>query len=269
MKHWKNIDTPNGAKRPRRGRVLERHARVGQGRLMVLAFVLGLLLHFVAATAFTLSPRQQAWLEGHPKIRVGINKAWPPMDYLDLHGRPQGIGVRLIRSLNKRLGGRIEIAPGTWSEIYSGAKEHHLDALLDITPTPEREAEFNFTTPYVRIPHVIFVHEDAPPIASLDDLAGKTVAVEEGFFLAKLLQDRYPKITVRTYPDTSSALGAVARHEVDAYVGNRAVAMHIIREELISGIRAAARVRSTQSVKSRFLWVPPPQPIAGPCPGSA
>ena len=229
----------NRATRPR---------RVRRASFWRLALMLGLLLHSVATAAFNLTPEEQAWLQDHPEIRVGINNAWPPMDYLDLQGMPRGIGVRLIRSLNKRLGGRLERVPGAWKEIYDEAREHRLDALLDITPLPERAAEFNFTTPYVRIPHVIFVHDDAPPVRSLDDLAGKTVAVEEGFFLAYLLRERYPEITVRTYPDTSSALGAVARHEADAYVGNRAAAMRIMREELLSGLRAAARVRTTQSV---------------------
>ena len=210
-----------------------------------------LLLHCgTPAAAFSLSPEQQAWLEDHPGIRVGINNAWPPMDYLDLQGRPRGIGVRLIQALNKRLGGRLEVVPGAWQEIYNRVRERRLDALLDITPRPDREADFNFTSPYIRIPHVIFTRDDTRPITSLGELAGKSVGLEQGFFLADLLKKRHPEITVQTYPDTSSALGAVARREVDAYIGNRAVARYIIRNELLTGIRASGRVSSTQSVNA-------------------
>ena len=224
------------------------HRLATDWRLYVLILVL--LLHSVAAAAFSLTAEQQAWLDEHPRIRIGINKAWPPMDYLDSQGRPQGIGVRLIQALNKRLAGQLEIVPGTWQEIYNGVREHRLDALLDITPRPDREADFNFTTPYIHIPHVIFTHEDTQPVTGLDDLAGKTVGLEKGFFLIGLLKKHHPEITVRTYPDTSSALGAVARHEVDAYIGNRAVAMYILREELLTGIRATGRVDISQSVNA-------------------
>ncbi len=220
--------------------------------------VLALLLHSMAgAAAFSLTPEQQAWLENHPRIRVGINNAWPPMDYLDLQGKPQGIGVRLIQALNKRLGGRLQVVPGAWKEIYDGVKERRLDALLDITPRPDREADFHFTTPYIRIPHVIFTSEESPPVARLDDLAGKSVGLEQGFFLIDVLKKHYPEIRVRTYPDTSSALDAVARHEVDAYIGNRAVAMYIIRNELLTGIRATGRVdisQSTNAIGVRKDW---------------
>ena len=207
------------------------------------ALILLLLLHsMAAAAAFSLTPEQQAWLENHPRIRVGINDAWPPMDYLDLNGKPRGIGVRLIQALNRRLGGRLQVVPGAWKEIYDGVRKGSLDALLDITPRPDRQADFNFTTPYIRIPHVIFTHEKSQPITSLDDLAGKSVGLEQGFFLIDLLKARHPEIGVRAYPDTSSALGAVARREVDAYIGNRAVAMYIIRNELLTGIRATGRL---------------------------
>ncbi len=215
------------------------------------ALMLVLLFHSaMAVAAFSLTPEQQAWLDDHPRIRVGINNAWPPMDYLDLQGKPQGIGVRLIQALNKRLGGRLEVLPAAWQTIYDGVRARRLDALLDITPRPDREADFNFTTPYIRIPHVIFTREDVLPITGLDDLSGKTVGLEQGFFLIDLLKKRYPEIKIKTYPDTSSALGAVARREVDAYIGNRAVAMYIIRNELLTGIRASGRIGISQSVNA-------------------
>ena len=225
------------------------HRRLASCRAYVL--MLGLLLYSVAAAgAFALTQEQQAWLEDHPRIRIGINNAWPPMDYQDLEGKPRGIGVRLIQALNRRLGGRLEVVPGAWKEIYNGVRERRLDALLDITPLPDREADFNFTTPYIRIPHVIFTNEDTEPIINLAQLAGKSVGLEQGFFLVDQLRKSHPEIRVKTYPDTSSALGAVARHEVDAYIGNRAVAMHIIRNELLTGIRATGRVDISQSINA-------------------
>ncbi len=40
-----------------------------------------------------LSREEKSWLEAHPKIRVGIMNAWPPMDFVDENRAPQGIRV--------------------------------------------------------------------------------------------------------------------------------------------------------------------------------
>jgi len=87
----------------------------------VLTWVLLLYLSLFSATsmaAFRLTPQQQAWLDEHPRISIGVNNAWPPMDYLDRNGKPAGIGVDFIEALNKRLGGRLQPIPGSWNEIY-------------------------------------------------------------------------------------------------------------------------------------------------------
>jgi ABC-type amino acid transport substrate-binding protein len=194
-----------------------------------------------------MTDTELAWLDNHPRIRIGIMNAWPPMDYVDEEGRPRGIGVRYINALNKRLGNRLAIVPDTWQEIYAAVKEKRLDALMDITPNPERKEYFHFTRPYINIPHLIFIRKGEPYKHSLVDLAGNKVAVEHEFFLAHVLRNRYPQILISEFDNTSDALDALAKREVDAYVGNRAVAMHIIENELFGNIIAAGKITETSS----------------------
>jgi two-component system sensor histidine kinase/response regulator len=197
-----------------------------------------------------LSEAEQSWLEKHPKIRIGIMNAWPPMDYVDADGKPRGIGVRFIKALNKRLGERLVIVPGPWEEIYGAVKEKRLDALMDITPRPDRVKLLHFTRPYIDEPHLIFTRKYEPFQGSLRELVGKKVAVEREFFLVKVLRERYPQITTREFASTSNALRALAAGEVDAYVGNRAVAMHIIESESISNITPAGKITESSSVNA-------------------
>ena len=84
------------------------------------------------------------------------------MDYVDTEGEPQGIGVGFIKAMNARLDGRLEILPLPWSEMVEAVKEKRIDALMDITPRPDREAFLNFTKPYLSIPHSIIARKDAP-----------------------------------------------------------------------------------------------------------
>ena len=194
--------------------------------------------------------QENDWLKAHPTISIGIMNAWPPMDYVDTSGKPQGIGVEFIRAFNKRLDNRLEIVPGIWDETYQAVKEKRLDALMDITPLESRKEFFHFTEPYIEVPHLIFTRKDAPTVNSLAELAGMTVGVERGFFIVKVLHDKYPQVRVREYTTTSDVLDALSKGEVDAYVGNRAGARFIIENELITNLKAQAKILETSSVNA-------------------
>lgn len=205
---------------------------------------------FAFNTPVNFTDKERAWLQAHPKIHIGIMNAWPPMDYVDGRGRPKGIGVEFIKALNKRLGNRLEIVPGTWKKTYEAVKEKRLDALMDITPRPDRKPFFYFTRPYIEVPHLIFTHKDEPYIAELAELQDKVVGVERGFFIVDVLKTKYPRITVKEYTTTSDALDALSKGETDAYVGNRAVAMYIIENELINNLKAQSKITETSSINS-------------------
>ena len=227
--------------------------------LLILIWLFAIPSTFTEAADITLTQEESLWLEAHPKIRIGIMNAWPPMDYVDSSGRPQGIGVQFINAINSRLDNRLEIVPGPWKETYDSVKEKRLDALMDITPRANREQFFHFTKPYIQIPHVIFAHKDESYLSSLSDLSGKKVGVERGFFIIKVLSKEYPAVRVQEYSSTSDALDALTKGDVDAYVGNRAVAMHIIGEEYITNIRAHGKIKETSSVNA--IGVRKDQPV--------
>lgn len=197
-----------------------------------------------------LTNKEILWLAEHQEIRIGINRAWPPMDYMNSSGEPAGIGVGFIESMNRRLGNALKIVPGKWTDIYQQVKEGTLDALMDITDRPDRQQYFNFTTPYIEVPHVIFSKKGGAYYTTLKDLEGKTVGVEQGFYIVNVLKDDYPGITIEEFDTTADAIDSLAKGQVDAYVGNRAVATHIVENELISNIEAQGKIDETSSITS-------------------
>ena len=197
-----------------------------------------------------LSYLERAWLDAHPEIHVGIMDAWPPMDFLDDLGNPKGIGVDFIEALNKRLDGRLVIVPGPWKKIYEKVKNKQLEAVMDITPRKDRDPYFNFTRAYANIPHVIVARKDGAYYRTVKDLSGKTVALEQDFFIIKYLKENHPDIRIREYANTSDALDAVSKDEADAYAGNRAVAKYLMEKELLANLQVQGKVKATASVNS-------------------
>ncbi|MCK9196222.1 MAG: transporter substrate-binding domain-containing protein [Syntrophales bacterium] len=198
--------------------------------------------------AFSPTKAEKAFLAKHPVISIGIMDAWPPINYLDANGRPQGLGVAYIKLLNERLKGALKIVPGPFKENMAKVKEKTLDALMDVTPHPERGEFLNFTRPYMEIPHVIVAPKGKDLYAHEKDLYGKTLALEKRFGSVKYFSEKYPQVTIREYPDTWLAIDAVARGEAEAYAGNRAVAVYILENELISNLKIHGRLNKPGSI---------------------
>lgn len=201
-----------------------------------------------AEHALALTGREKAWLSAHPRIRIAVMDAWPPMDFVDEDGKPAGIGVDHIHALNQRLGKVLEIVPGPFKDNLKKVRDRELDALLDVTPKPERSEYLEFTRAYLNIPHVIVAKKDGPYYATEADLAGKTLALEKGFFSVTYFREKYPDIRVDEYPDTAMALDAVARGRADAYAGNRSVAAWVMEQEIMSNLRIQGRLDREGSV---------------------
>lgn len=197
-----------------------------------------------------LNETEQAWLASHPVIEIGVMNAWPPMDFVDEKGQPSGIGADFIRALNRRLGDVLRLHPGSWDEIYTAVQNKRLPALIGITPHKSREGDFLFTDPYLNIPYVIIARQGAPYATNIADLNGRAVAVEKGFVMLRILRNRYPDIKIKEYTNTSDALDAVAKGEVDAYIGNRAVALYLIQRELISNLQIQGKINNLASVNT-------------------
>lgn len=199
-------------------------------------------------SAIWLTPQEKNWLRDHPGIRIGIMNAWPPLNYLDERGRARGIGVDFIEVLNKRLGDRLIIKAAPFKQNYDRVKNRELEALMDITQFPEREPFFNFTKPYLTIPHVLVGRKDSPYFQSEKDLAGKTVALERGFHNVIYFEANYPQVKVKEYGSTVEALNAVSQGEADAYAGNRAVATYLIEKEMIPNLQFMGKLKKPASV---------------------
>lgn len=220
----------------------------------MLFFLLGslLILETGAARAapqvkIQLTADEKEWLKRHPRIQVGIMDAWPPLNYLDQNKSPQGIGAEYLAALNRRLGGALVPVPAPFKANYERVQHGQLDALMDITQRPDREALFNFTRPYIVIPHVIVGRKGGSYFKAEQDLAGRTIALERGFHNVTHFRNNFPEVKVREYASTSEALDAVSRGEAEAYAGNRAVVVHLIEKELLNNLRLMGKLTEPKS----------------------
>jgi ABC-type amino acid transport substrate-binding protein/DNA-binding response OmpR family regulator/anti-sigma regulatory factor (Ser/Thr protein kinase) len=188
-----------------------------------------------------LSRAERAFLAQHPTVTLGVASAWPPFDFADENGRHKGITADYLALLERRLGVRFTAAVDQpWAATVARAREGGLDGLGGIVRTPERERHFLFTAPYFAAPYVIFTRRDGPVVHGLDDLKGRRVAVEDGYYLHERLRSEYPHIRLLVVPTTLDALQAVVQGRADAYVGNQVAATWQIHDAFLDDLRVAA-----------------------------
>ncbi|MGB5199187.1 MAG: EAL domain-containing protein [Sedimenticolaceae bacterium] len=192
------------------------------GRRLRDLLVLSLLwLASGGCAALDLSAEEQAWLQAHPVISVGVDIDWAPIEYVDGQGRFQGISSDYLALLSDILGVRFKAATElNWQQTLDAIRRGELDMLSSVKRTPERENYLSFTSTYVTMPIVIFAGPDTPFISGLDALGQQDVAVVDGYAIHELLATHYPAIRLRPVANASEGLRLLSSGDVEAFVGN-------------------------------------------------
>lgn len=206
----------------------------------IVFILLFIPLFLIASFQDKLTKEEKNWLDNQKIITIGAMDNWAPINFVDYNNQASGIGASIVEILNKNLENKLKISSADWNTIYEKTKNGELNAILDITPKQEREEFFYFSKPYLQIPPVIVSKKEQKPFLSLDDLNGKTVALEENIGTIIDLQKNYPNINIKTFKNTTFALDGVSRGLADAYIGNRAVVNYKIKEELLSNLKIDA-----------------------------
>ncbi|MDX9963907.1 transporter substrate-binding domain-containing protein [Desulfobacter postgatei] len=193
------------------------------------------------AMANLLTPEEKAWLKAHQVIPLLGDAGWPPISFADPTGRYKGVAADYINLIGRRLGIRFEvISDYTWNQMTEMIKAGKANGITCIVKAKEREPWLSFTTPYFVSPYVIVTKKETPVISGIENLAGKTLAIEEGYFLQSRLETRYPKVILKPVKNTVTALENVANGTTDAYAGNLMVIKYLLNKKGIDTLKIAA-----------------------------
>ena len=136
----------------------------------------------------------------------------------------------------------------TWKNSENGS----LDVAPGLNETSERLENLAFTKPYIEYYSAIFTKADREDIRSPEDLAGKTVVVEDGYAIAKNLSRDHPEIDILSVKTTQDALEAVSAGRADAYVGNQVVASYLIKNYTLPNLKLVSLWRTDLPGQLRF-----------------
>lgn len=162
-------------------------------------------------------------------IRVGMSGGYFPFTFVRTD-KLQGFEVDFLNAIGEETGHQIEFVTMSFSGLIGALESDRIDTVANqITVTPEREAKFDFTQPYVYDGAQVVVKQGNPSgVTDTDSLSGKSVAVNLGSNFEELLR-RLPnadQIDIRTYETNFEQDVALGR--VDAFVMDRVSTAQVI-----------------------------------------
>ncbi|KOE88807.1 amino acid ABC transporter substrate-binding protein [Vibrio alginolyticus] len=181
----------------------------------------------IAIAAIALST---ATVQAATEIKVGMSGRYFPFTFVE-KDKLQGFEVDVWDEIGKRNDYQVEYVTSSFSGLFGLLETGRIDTISNqITITDARKAKYLFADPYVIDGAQITVRKGNDSIQGIEDLAGKTVAVNLGSNFEQLLRsyDKENKINIKTY-DTGIEHD-VALGRSDAFVMDRLSALELIKK---------------------------------------
>lgn len=163
-------------------------------------------------------------------VKVGMSGGYYPFTFVK-QDKLQGFEVDVWNEIAKRLDRDVEYVTSSFSGLFGMLETGRINTIANqITITPERLAQYNFSTPYVYDGAQIIVRKGNNSIQSVDDLKGKKVAVNLGSNFEQLMRqhDTQHEINIITYETNLEQDVALGR--TDAFVMDRVGSAQLIKE---------------------------------------
>jgi putative amino-acid transport system substrate-binding protein len=164
-------------------------------------------------------------------LRVGMSGGYFPFTFVE-QDELKGFEVDVMNAVGEITGDDIEFVTASFSGLAGMLESGRIDTIANqITITPEREAKYAFTEPYVYDGAQVVVRAGNDSIQGVEDLSGKSVAVNLGSNYEQLLREQpnADEIDIRTYE--SNIEQDVALGRVEAFVMDRVSATQVIKEK--------------------------------------
>jgi polar amino acid transport system substrate-binding protein len=159
-----------------------------------------------------LGKQLPAAIQQSREIKVGSDIAYAPVEFYENGNEVKGIDPDLAAALGKELGVKFTFVNTTFDGIIPALLSKRFDVIMSaMSVTEEREKQISFLS-YFNAGTSILVKKGNPEaIQGLDDLCGKTVALQKGTTqeeVAKAQQAKCAgsKLTLRTFDRDTEAL---------------------------------------------------------------
>ena len=166
------------------------------------------------ATETTEAAASEALSDG--VVTVGTNAEFPPFEYVDDNGEPDGFDMALIKAVGEKLGVKVEVENMEFASLISSIGSKIDVAIAGMTVTDERKESVDFSDSYYEAVQYVILPEGSE-IATAEDLKNKAIGVQlgtTGDFIASDIEGA----TVSQYNKAVDAVNDLINGRVDCVI---------------------------------------------------
>jgi polar amino acid transport system substrate-binding protein len=165
--------------------------------------------------------------------KVGTEPTFPPFESLDPKtNKITGFDIELIQAIAKENGIKVEVQSIGFDGLIPALQSGTINIIASgMTIRDDRKKQIDFTDPYINAGLALAVAKSNDSIKSLDDLKGKSVAVQigtTGAIKADELKKSGVVKEIRTYNTVDVVMAELAKGTVDAVINDAPVTQDFI-----------------------------------------
>jgi polar amino acid transport system substrate-binding protein len=205
-----------------------------------------LALSWILVVALAASAAAQA------PLTVGLDGTFAPHAMPKLGGGVEGFKVALAHVVGKRLGRPVNVVAQEFSGLIPGLQAKRFDFLVaPMTVTAERAKTLLFTEGYLNTDYQFLLKKETPDLAKLEDLKGKTLAVNRGSIYDTWARQNAEKygFQVENYNTTPDAVQAVLSGRAFANLAGNTVVAWVAQR--------TPGLKPSYAIKTGLVWAIP------------
>lgn len=172
-----------------------------------------------------------------PVVSSASEYDYPPYCTVTPDGQADGFSVELLQAALKAMGHDVSFEVGPWAQVKQLLVDGKVQVLPLVGRTPEREHDYDFTFPYLKMHGTIVVRKGENGIRGLADLKGEQIAVLKGDNAEEFLRRSNLGATIVTTTTFDEALRQLHNGEHDAVVVQKLVALQLIRKHDLTNLK--------------------------------
>lgn len=200
----------------------------------ILTLVLAALMLVMALSLTACGPKYNTVddIQAAGKLVVYTEAGFAPYEFV-YENEIVGVDIEIMKKVAEKLGVELVVEDVNFDSITGAVKGGKADAgAAGMTITAERDEEVDFSIPYASTEQYVIVKADNAEIATVENMVGKTIGVQQGttsdFLVEGLISDGTLAGSTLTPYDAPALAAAALGTKVDAVVTDKLTAEVIV-----------------------------------------
>ncbi len=174
-------------------------------------------------------------------VVVGGDHSYPPYEFIDESGKPNGFNVELTQAVARVMGFDVEFRLGSWGTMRQALANGDVDILQGMAYSKERTSEVDFSLPNAVVHQSIWNRKDGPQITSVKAMTGREVIVMRGSIMHDYMLRNQPEARLILVESLADALRQLASGKHDCALVAKLPGQYLVDKYGLTNITPTAK----------------------------